>query len=222
MQLAPFIDHTVLKSTVTTAEIIQCCEEAVNYGFAAVCIPPYFVQTARKHTDGSGVKTATVIGFPFGYSNPAAKLAEADRALSEGAHELDLVMNIAAFRAGDMDTLGLETEGILSLQPGVVLKVIIESGALTDDEIIRCCTFYAQYPVAFLKTSTGYAEKGASVEAIRLMRAHLPERIALKASGGIRTAAFARALVEAGATRLGCSASIAIVKDDAAGAQAGY
>lgn len=216
MQLAPFIDHTVLKNVTTTADIDRICKEAQEYSFAAVCVPPYFVQDAKKLLLDSPVKVATVIGFPFGYHHYNTKLQEAKIAIEEGADELDMVMNLAAFKSNDLAYVETEVDVIstLSQESKKTLKIIIESGVLSDEEIIKCCALYRHYPVQFLKTSTGYADKGASVDAVRLMRKHLPETIAIKASGGIKTAAFARELVEAGATRLGCSASVAIVNGE--------
>jgi deoxyribose-phosphate aldolase len=216
MQLAPFIDHTVLKNVTTTADIDRICKEALEYRFAAVCVPPYFVQDAKKLLLDSAVKVATVIGFPFGYHHYNTKLQEAKIAIEEGADELDMVMNLAAFKSNDLAYVETEVNVIstLTMENAKTLKIIIESGVLSDEEIIKCCELYRHYPVQFLKTSTGYADKGASVEAVRLMRQHLPETIAIKASGGIKTAAFARELVDAGATRLGCSASVAIVNGE--------
>lgn len=216
MTLAPFIDHTVLKNVTTTADIDRICNEAREYRFAAVCVPPYFVQDAKKLLEGSGVNVATVIGFPFGYHHYNTKLQEARIAIEEGADELDMVMNLSAFKSNDLAYVETEAGALsnLTTAEGKTLKVIIESGILSDEEIIKCCELYRHYPVQFLKTSTGYAESGASVAAVRLMRQHLPEIIQIKASGGIRTAAFAKELVEAGATRLGCSASVAIVKGE--------
>lgn len=216
MTLAPFIDHTVLKNVTTTADIDRICNEAREYRFAAVCVPPYFVQDAKKLLEGSGVNVATVIGFPFGYHHYNTKLQEASIAIEEGADELDMVMNLSAFKSNDLAYVETEAGALsnLTTAEGKTLKVIIESGILSDEEIIKCCELYRHYPVQFLKTSTGFAESGASVAAVRLMRQHLPETILIKASGGIRTAAFAKELVEAGATRLGCSASVAIVKGE--------
>lgn len=214
MQLSKLIDHTTLKNVTTAADIDRICKEAIEYGFAAVCVPPYYVQDARKLVAGSAVKVATVIGFPFGYHHYKTKLEEARIAIAEGADELDMVMNLAAFKSNDLAYVETEAGQMSTLtsENGKTLKVIIESGVLSEEEIIRCCELYQHYPVQFLKTSTGYADKGASVEAVRLMRQHLPERIQIKASGGIKTADFAKALVEAGATRLGCSASVQIVQ----------
>lgn len=217
MSLARFIDHTVLKNTTANADVDRLCSEALRYGFAAVCVPPYFVSNANKRVRDAAVKVATVIGFPFGYHQYDTKLREAERAVEEGADELDMVMNIAAFKSNDLACIETET-GLLSRltsEKGITLKVIIESGVLTDEEIIRCCELYRRYPVQFLKTSTGYAEGGASVHAVELMRKHLPPEIQIKASGGIKTAAFAQALIAAGATRLGTSAGVALVNGEA-------
>lgn len=219
MSIAHLIDHTVLKPTTTAADIEKLCTEAAQYGFATVCVPPYFVAAAKGLLNISeGVGVATVIGFPFGYSSISAKAAEVQEAIADGADELDMVINLAALKAGDESYLQKEIETIVALtrKSGKTLKLIMESGILTDAEIIQCCNIYKAYPVQFLKTSTGYAEKGASVEAVQLMRQHLPSSIQIKASGGIKTLAFAQQLVSAGATRLGCSASVAIVKDEAA------
>jgi deoxyribose-phosphate aldolase len=216
MQLAGFIDHTTLKNVTTIAEIDRVCQEAMAYGFAAVCVPPYYVQDAKKILESAPVKLCTVIGFPFGYHHYKTKKEEARIALEEGADELDMVMNLAAFRSNDLAYVETEAGEIAGLTKtaGKTLKVIIESGILTPEEIIKCCELYQHYAVQFLKTSTGYAEKGATVDAVRLMRRHLPEQIQIKASGGVKTPEFARQLIEAGATRLGCSASVAIVQGE--------
>ncbi len=216
MSIAQYIDHTILKPTTTNEDIEKLCKEAKEFSFAAVCIPPFFVSKASSLLNGTTIKTATVIGFPFGYSHYAAKALEAKKAIADGANEIDMVMNIAAFKNKDYDYLKTELETVLAItQKGnAAIKIIIESGVLTNEEIIMCCKQYKNYPIDFLKTSTGYAEKGASVEAVTLMRKNLPENIKIKASGGIKTFDFANALIEAGASRLGCSASVAIVKGE--------
>jgi deoxyribose-phosphate aldolase len=157
-----------------------------------------------------------VIGFPFGYSVREAKRAEVERAIEDGADELDVVINLVFVKEGNWVDLEEEMRTMTQRVHGAgkLIKVIIESGILTDGEIIRCCELYASLGVDFLKTSTGYAEKGATVEAVRLMRAHLPAAVRIKASGGIRDAGFARELIVAGADRLGCSASVKIVKEE--------
>jgi deoxyribose-phosphate aldolase len=215
MQLNKYIDHTVLKPTTTLEDIKHLCMEAVEYDFAAVCIPPPFVKLAKTFTSGTDIKVATVTGFPFGYSAIEAKVAETILAIVDGADEIDMVANLLAIRNNDWEYLEKEIATIMPIirNHGKVIKVIIESGILLEEEIVKCCALYARYQVDFVKTSTGYAEKGASVAAVQLMRAHLPANIQIKASGGIRTFAFAQELLAAGATRLGCSGSVAIMKE---------
>lgn len=214
MNIAKYIDHTILKPTTLVSDIEKLCEEAKQYGFAAVCVPPNFVKKARALTAGSEVKVATVIGFPFGYSAVEAKIAEILLAIVDGADELDVVINISAIKNNDWLYLADEINHIMPIirSKDKVIKIIIESGVLTDEEIIKCCEIYGLAGIDYLKTSTGYAEKGATVEAVKLFRLHLPANIQIKASGGIRDYAFAKQLVDAGATRLGCSAGVAIVK----------
>ncbi len=214
MHLNQYIDHTLLKPTTLVSDVEQLCKEAIQYQFAAVCIPPNFIKKAKLFTQNSSVKVATVIGFPFGYSAIEAKLAEILLAIVDGVDELDIVINIAAIKNNDWAYLANEINHLIPViqQHNKVVKIIIESGLLTDDEIIKCCQLYGVAGIHYLKTSTGYAEKGASVHAVELFRKNLPSNVQIKASGGIRDYAFAKLLVEAGATRLGCSASIAIVK----------
>jgi len=219
--IASYIDHTLLKPTATHIDINKICNEALVYGFAAVCVPPPLVRVARSLLKGERpvVKVATVIGFPFGYSTVQAKLAEVEVAIADGADELDIVINLVALKEGDWGVLEEEMRPLTQRahEQGKIVKVIIESGILTDEEIIRCCEVYSRIGVDFLKTSTGYAERGATVEAVRLMREHLPARVKIKASGGIRDYAAAMAMVEAGADRLGCSASVEIVRGEHVG-----
>lgn len=217
MQVNQYIDHTILKPTTLVADIDKVCVEATKYGFAAVCVPPPFVRQAKKMTGGTGVKVATVIGFPFGYSAIEAKLAEILLAMVDGADELDVVINLIALKNNDWQYLANEINHILPVihGKGKAVKIIIESGILTDEEIIKCCELYGVAGIDYLKTSTGYAEKGASVHAVQLMKKHLPSNVQIKASGGIRTYEFASELVAAGATRLGCSASVAIAEGGA-------
>jgi deoxyribose-phosphate aldolase len=211
--IAAAIDHTLLKPGILLSQVIALCQEAKQYGFASVCIPPLFVNAAKKELAGSPVKVATVIGFPFGYSAIEAKLAEILLAVVDGADELDMVANFTAIKNNDWDFVANEINHIMPIiaAKNKVLKVIIESGVLTDNEIIKCCELYGAAGIHFLKTSTGYAEKGATLEAVQLMRKHLPAEVAIKASGGIRDFAFASALLQAGASRLGTSGGIAII-----------
>jgi deoxyribose-phosphate aldolase len=213
--IAKYIDHTLLKPTTTWPEIKNLCEEATEYGFAAVCIPPLFVKKAKEVLEKSGVKVATVIGFPFGYEAIEAKVAEIVLAIVDGVQELDMVINISAIKNNDWNFIASEINTIVPIvkSKNKILKVIIESGILTDDEIIKCCDIYGAAGVDYVKTSTGYAETGASIHAVKLIRAHLSDAVKIKASGGIKTYAFAKELINAGADRLGCSSSIQIIKE---------
>ncbi|HXS37343.1 MAG TPA: deoxyribose-phosphate aldolase [Flavipsychrobacter sp.] len=215
INIASYIDHTTLKPATTIADIKKVCEEAIAENFVAICIPPYFVTEAKALLNGTDIKVATVIGFPFGYSTTLSKFCEIKEAIQNGADELDMVHNLAALKSGKWGYLGNEiktcTETIHS--SGKKIKVIVESGSLTDEELIKCCELYSKYDIDFMKTSTGFSETGATVHAVEIMRSHLPNHIAIKASAGIRNFEFAKKLIDAGATRLGCSASIQIVKE---------
>ena len=215
MNIAAYIDHTILKPTTLTADVETLCKEANENNMAAVCVPPMFVKQAKSLLAKSDVKVATVIGFPFGYSAVEAKLAEILLAIVDGADELDMVINIAALKNNDWQYLAGEINAILPIirSKKKVLKVIIESGLLTDEEIIKCCDLYGLARVDFLKTSTGYAETGATVHAVKLMRKHLADTVKIKASGGIRTFIFAKELIGAGADRIGCSSSLKIIEE---------
>src|SRR6476620_5380228 len=168
MQIASFIDHTILKPTCLVADIENVCNEAVEYKFAAVCIPPPFVKRCRTILAPTNIKVATVIGFPFGYAAIEAKVAETVLAIVDGADELDMVINLIALKNGDWKYLQKEIQLILEIirQKNKLIKVIIESGVLTNEEIIRCCELYGKAGVDFMKTSTGYTDKGATVEAV--------------------------------------------------------
>ena len=215
MNIAAYIDHTVLKPTTTIGDVEKICAEAMKYQFAAVCVPPLYVKKAKKLLGDSSIKVATVIGFPFGYAAIEAKVAELVLAIIDGADELDVVINISAIKNNDWQFLANEINSILPIvkNKNKLIKVIIESGILTDEEIIKCCDLYGAAGVDFLKTSTGYAEKGATVEAVQLMRKHLADNVRIKASGGIKNYPFAKQLIDAGANRLGCSSSLSIVNE---------
>jgi deoxyribose-phosphate aldolase len=215
MNIAVYIDHTVLKPTTTQADIVKLCTEAVENNFAAVCVPPLFVKMAKQLVINSTVKVATVIGFPFGYSAIEAKVAEIILAIIDGADELDVVINISAIKNNDWQFLANEINTLMPIirKQQKVVKIIIESGILTNDEIIKCCDLYGAAGVDFLKTSTGYAAVGATLEAVALIRKHLTNSIKIKASGGIKSYTFAKQLIDAGADRLGCSSSLKIVAE---------
>jgi deoxyribose-phosphate aldolase len=215
MNIASYIDHTVLKPTTALADLEILCLEAAEHNFAAVCIPPPFVKRAKALLDPTDIKVATVIGFPFGYCATEAKIAETVLAIVDGADELDMVINLVALRMNDWKFLNKEIGLVTNLvhNKGKMIKIIIESGILTNNEIVECCKNFGPLGIDFMKTSTGYAQKGASVEAVQLMKNNLPPAVKIKASGGIKTYAFAAELIAAGASRLGCSASVQIVKE---------
>ena len=215
LHIASYIDHTILQPAATAADIEKLCSEAATMHFAAVCVPPCYVSKAKALLSGSRVHVATVIGFPFGYNSTQSKLQEIEDAIAAGADELDMVHNITAVKNRywpyNLNQVQAATE--LAHASGRIIKVIIETGLLTDEEIMKCCEIYGACNIDFMKTSTGYANAGATVHAVELMRKHLPAHIAIKASGGIRTFTFAKELIDAGASRLGCSASMQIVKE---------
>ena len=213
MQLNRFIDHTLLNSTTLIADIKRICDEAKQYNFAAVCVPPPMIKVAKAQLQNTQIKIVSVAGFPFGYAAIEAKIAECILAIVDGADELDVVINLIALKNNDWEYLANEINHLMLVikQKNKIIKIIIESGILTEEEIVRCCDLYGAAGVDFLKTSTGYAAKGATVEAVKLMRNYLPEFVKVKASGGIKTYEFAKQLIEAGATRLGCSSSVEIV-----------
>ncbi len=215
INIASYIDHTILKQTTTLSEIDKLCVEASLENFVAVCVPPKYVPNVKKMLDGSKVKIATVIGFPLGFNTIEIKVKEIENAIDMGVDEVDMVINLCSLKSGDWKYLENEIAACLApvYAKGKVIKVIVESGMLTDGELISACQLYSNYEIDYLKTSTGYADNGATVHAVALMRANLPQRIGIKASGGIRNYAFARELVNAGATRIGCSSSMQIVKE---------
>ena len=225
MQIASYIDHTILKPTTTHIEIKKICEEALFYKFAAVCVPPSLVSLAKGQLSGSPVKTATVIGFPFGYSVIKAKLAEAEQAISDGADELDMVINLVALKEGDWEWLEKEGSAITDLahSEGKIVKMIIESGVLTGEEIVLCCRLYGGIGVDFVKTSTGYgfvkgadgrySYKGATDHDLVLMRKYSALEVQIKAAGGIRTLDDVLRVKALGVTRIGATATAAIIED---------
>lgn len=214
IELAGQIEHTNLRPDSTREDIIRLCDEAKSHHFYAVCVPPYHVQTAKKELAKTPVKIVTVVGFPLGYATVASKVEEAKKAIISGADEVDMVMNIAAFKSGDFATVQNDIQAVTTachLQNKQV-KVIIETAYLTAEEIDKACHICIDCEVDFVKTSTGFAPEGANVEAIKLIRSVLPPKIKIKASGGIRTQEFALELIKAGANRLGTSSSLNIIQ----------
>lgn len=212
--LAGYIEHTLLKPQATLTDIGKLCEEASSHSFRGICIPPYYVDEAARMLQGSSVKLVTVVGFPLGYNTLETKLMEAQKAISDGAEEIDMVVNIAAFKSGNIQYVQEETGSLATLchLQQRILKVIIETALLSTDEMEKLCEICAVAEADFVKTSTGFASSGARVEDIKRMRAWLPDHIKIKAAGGIRDKEFAWQLVEAGADRLGTSAGIDLIQ----------
>jgi len=209
--LARYIDHTALKPDVSYVQVVKLCEEARLHGFASVCVNPSLVPCCADLLKGSGVKVCTVIGFPLGATATEVKAFEAANAIKEGADELDMVIDIGALKDGDTDTVHHDIAAVRAASVGKVLKVIIETVLLTDEQKVLACQIAKECGADFVKTSTGFAGGGATVADVALMRRTVGPDMGVKASGGIRDAASAQALIDAGATRLGCSASVAIV-----------
>lgn len=218
MNISKYIDHTILKQTTTLQNVEKVCNEAKQYGFKTVCIPPLYVKKSKEFLAGSDVKVCTVVGFPYGYGAIEAKVAELVLAMVDGVDELEMVINVAAVKNNDWTFLANEINIIMPIvsEKNKKLSVIIESGMLSDEEIIKCCDIYGAAGVAYIKTSTGFAEKGASIRAVQLIRAHLADNVKIKASGGIRSFSFAKEMINAGANRIGCSTSLDILDESKA------
>jgi deoxyribose-phosphate aldolase len=209
-ELAAFIDHTVLSETATAAQVGQACLEARQHGFAAVCVRGVFVAEARRQLAGARVEVAAVVDFPLGESRTEARLAEARALVAAGAGELDLVAPLPALLAGRWEAVFDDLRAVVAAS-SVPVKVILETGALGLDQIAAGAAVARAAGAAWVKTSTGYGRGGATVEAVALLRAVVGAALGVKASGGIRTTAQALAMIEAGASRIGASASLAIV-----------
>lgn len=213
-QLPVHIDHTILKIDTKNSDIKKLCNEAEAYNFYAVCVSPYFVRNASMLLKNSDVKIATVIGFPLGYSATPSKAAEIQKAIDDGADELDVVINVSAVKNGDWNYVqnDIKTVALATQMKGKVIKVILETGLLSKKEIKKLCEICTEVGVDYVKTSTGFNGEGATIEVVQFLRENLPSSIKLKASGGIRTTKKAMEMIDAGADRLGTSSSIKIVK----------
>lgn len=211
MNLAKTIDHTLLKPDAQAADIEKLCREAVEHGFFSVCVNSSWVPLAVSLVEGSGVAVAAVTGFPLGAMHTAAKAFETERAVADGATEIDTVLHVGRLKQGD-DTYVLEDlKSVVTAAGGKGVKVIFETCLLTDEEKERACRISVEAGAAFVKTSTGFSTGGATLDDVRLMHKTVAGRCAVKASGGIRDRAAALAMIEAGASRLGTSAGIAIL-----------
>ena len=212
-QLAGYIDLTLLKPQIATKDIEVFIREAQKYPFASVCIPPYHVRKAAEILKGSHTKVGTVIGFPLGYQTTSVKLYEAREAVESGAEEIDMVMNISAFKSGEMTMVQDEISEIVSALPKIVVKVIIETCYLTNEEIIKACEMTIKSKADFVKTSTGFGPDGATIEDVKLLVKTAKGRINVKASGGIKTFDDTLKMIDAGAMRIGTSAGMAIIEE---------
>lgn len=214
--LAPLIDHTLLKPDATGAQVEALCAEALQHGFASVCVNPLWVPLAAALLKGSAVRTCTVVGFPLGASSLAAKAREAELALAEGAQEVDMVLALGAVKAGDWDMVRRDLEALRAAVPApAVLKVILETCLLTDAEKEQASILALEAGLDFVKTSTGFSTGGATEADVALMRRTVGTGMGVKASGGIRTYEAALRMVLAGATRLGLSSSVAVAQGGA-------
>lgn len=217
--VASLIDHTLLKPDATRSEVEAHCREAAALHFATVCINPVWVARAARMLQGSGVGVCTVVGFPLGASASDVKAYEARRAIFDGATEVDMVIDIGALKSGDVRTVQQDITAVVDVcRPcGVISKVIIETALLTDDEKVTACTLAKAAGADFVKTSTGFAGGGATVHDVALMRRVVGGDMGVKAAGGVRDLSGARAMVDAGATRIGASAGVRIVSESAGG-----
>ena len=212
--LAKFFDHTILKPDATLVQIKELCREAREYGFYAVCVNSCHVQLACSELEGTDVKVASVVGFPLGACDTETKAFETRRAASNGAEEIDMVINIGALKDGNETYVEKDIQRVVEACKGqAIVKVIIETCLLTKEEIIKACKLSKNAGASFVKTSTGFAGEGAQVENVKLMKDTVGDGLEVKASGGIRSLEKALEMIEAGADRIGASASVSIVKE---------
>jgi len=216
MNIAQTIDHTLLAPDATFEQIVRICDEAKQYGFASVCVNSGYVPVVSEALAGTDVATCSVVGFPLGAMSTEAKAFEASQAIEDGADEIDMVINIGWLKSGRTDLVGADIQALRDATQGKVLKVILETALLDNDEIVTVCEIARDIEVDFVKTSTGFGGGGATVEDVRLMKASVGESVQVKASGGVRDYETAVAMIEAGASRIGASAGIAIVTGAAA------
>lgn len=212
---ASLIDHTLLKPEASAADIRRLCDEAAQYGFASVCVNPAWVKRAAEFLHGTGVPVCTVIGFPLGATLPDVKAYEARRAIFDGAREVDMVINIGALKSGDDCAVEDDIRAVVEAahQNGVLCKVIIETAVLTDEEKVRACLASKNAGADFVKTSTGFSKGGATARDVALMRRTVGSALGVKASGGVKGIEDARAMFEAGATRIGASVGVKIAQE---------
>ena len=216
-ELASYIDHTLLKPDATRAQLEQLCAEAAEHQFSTVCVNGSRVELAYSLLEDSDVQVCTVVGFPLGAMDADAKRYETEAAVDAGASEIDMVMNVGRFKDGEHEYIVREIRDVVEAADDRVVKVILETCLLTNDEIAQACKLVTQAQAHFVKTSTGFGSAGATLEHVRLMRETVGQFAGVKAAGGVRNADDARAMIEAGATRIGTSNGVAIVSGESAG-----
>ncbi len=215
MSIAAYIDHTLLKQDAAAPQIDRLCAEAAQYHFASVCVNPWYVPRCVKNLQGTGVKVCTVVGFPLGATTTESKVFETLQAVRSGAEEIDMVMNVCAMKSGNTRAIEQEIQALAAAVEGhAILKVILETCLLTEEEKILACQIAKRAGADFVKTSTGFSTGGATVADVALMRRTVGPEMGVKAAGGIRDYAAAKAMLDAGATRIGASAGIAIVQQE--------
>jgi len=211
--IASYIDHTLLKPESTESQVIQLCKEAAEFKFASVCVNPTWVETAAAELAGTEVKVCTVIGFPLGASTPETKAFETTDAISKGAGEIDMVLNVGALKSGNTDHVKKDIEAVVNAAKGkAIVKVILETCLLTDEEKAAASRLSKEAGADFVKTSTGFSTGGATVEDVKLMRETVGPDLGVKASGGVRSLEDVQAMIEAGATRIGASSGVKIMQ----------
>ncbi len=211
--LASYIDHTLLKPAATVRELDELCSQAVRFGFYGVCVNPSLISLASWKLKDEKPVPVSVVGFPLGATLTEVKAFETGEVVSHGAEEIDMVLNLGAFKAGDYDLVSRDVEAVVRAADGFPVKVILETALLDDDEIVKACKICVDAGAKFVKTSTGFGPGGATVHAVRLMRKTVGPDLGVKASGGISTYNDALSMIEAGASRIGASASVAIVSE---------
>ncbi|MFJ7512656.1 deoxyribose-phosphate aldolase [Peribacillus simplex] len=216
MSTAKMIDHTLLKAEATKEQIVTLCEEAREYGFASVCVNPIWVKTAAEKLKGSDVKVCTVIGFPLGASTTEVKATESENAVQNGAEEVDMVLAIGLLKSGEYEEVEADIRAVVdAVKTKALIKVIIETSLLTEEEKVLACELSLRAGADFVKTSTGFSTGGATVEDVALMHEIVKDKAGVKASGGIRDLKDLKSMVEAGATRVGASSGVRIMKGEA-------
>lgn len=214
--LNKYIDHTLLKPEAKREDIIEICKEAKEYDFMSVCINPNWISLVKEQLEDSDVKVCTVIGFPLGANNKETKALEAKIAVEDGADEVDMVVNIGRLKSKDYDYVKKDIEGVVRASGDKLVKVIIETSLLTDEEKLKACKIAMEAGAHYVKTSTGFSDGGARVEDVKLMRDTVGDKLGVKASGGVRTYEDALKFIDAGASRLGASSGVNIIKEEKA------